>query len=197
MILPIYKDAEQRTAVLGFCRGLERRLRDARYADEPLRVTVDDRDLRGGEKNWYHVKRGVPLRIEVGPRDLAAGTVSVARRDRPPRERNAVAHEQLAANAPALLAQMQDGLLQRARRFLADHTVAVASRAQLEAYFRDDESAGFATAPLSSAAEQDPACRELLGSLKLSLRCIPDHDHAGTCIFTGRDAPVAVIARAY
>ena len=198
VILPIYKDEAQRAAVLEFCRGLEKRLRAARYADEPLRVTVDDRDLRGGEKNWHHVKRGVPLRIEVGPRDLAAGTVSVARRDHPPRQRAAVAHEQLAADAPALLAEMQDGLLQRARRFLADHSVRVAGRAALEEYFRDDDAAGFATAPVSAAAEQDPAYRELLGKLKLSLRCIPDAEDTGTCIFTGDGGvPAAVIARAY
>ncbi len=198
VILPIYKDDAQRTAVLEFCRGLERRLRDARYAHEPLRVTVDDRDLRGGEKNWHHVKRGVPLRIDVGPRDLAAGTVSVARRDRPPRERAALAHEQLAAAAPALLAEMQDGLLQRARRFLADHTCRVSGLAELEEYFRDDESAGFAIAPVSAAAEQDPAYRELFGRLKLSLRCIPDAGDTGPCILTGdAGAPAAVIARAY
>ena len=198
VILPIYKDEAQRTAVLTFCRALQRRLTDTRYADEPLRVAIDDRDLRGGEKNWHHVKRGVPLRIEVGPRDLAAGTVAVARRDHAPRQRAAVAHEQLAAGAPALLAEMQDGLLQRARSFLAGHTAAVSSRAALEEYFRDDEAAGFAVAPVSAAAEQDPAYRELLGKLKLTLRCIPDADDTGTCIFTGTGgAPAAVIARAY
>ena len=198
VILPIYKDDAQRTAVLALCRALERRLTDTRYADEPLRVTIDDRDMRGGEKNWHHIKRGVPLRIEVGPRDLAAGTVAVARRDHAPRQRAAVAHEQLAAGAPALLAEMQDGLLQRARSFLAGHTAALSSRAALEEYFRDDEAAGFAVAPVSAAAEQDPAYRELLGTLKLTLRCIPDADDTGTCIFTGTGgAPAAVIARAY
>ena len=198
VILPIYKDDAQRTAVLAFCRALERRLTDTRYADEPLRVTIDDRDMRGGEKNWHHIKRGVPLRIEVGPRDLEAGTVAVARRDHAPRQRAAVAHEQLVAGAPALLAEMQDGLLQRARSFLADHTAAMSSRAALEEYFRDDESAGFAVAPVSAAAEQDPAYRELLGTLKLTLRCIPDTGDTGTCIFTGTGgAPAAVIARAY
>ena len=198
VILPIYRDQAQRAEVLAFCRGLQRRLADARYADEPLRVMIDDRDVRGGEKNWHHVKRGVPLRIEVGPRDLAAGTVAVARRDRPPRQRHGVAHDELVATAPALLAEMQDGLLQRARSFLDDHTAAVSSRSALEEYFRDDDSGGFAVAAVSAAAEQDPACRELLGRLKVSLRCIPEQREAGTCIFTGAaGAPAAVFARAY
>ena len=46
-----------------------------------MRVTIDDRDLRGGEKTWSWVKKDVPLRIDVGPRDIAAGSVFVARRD--------------------------------------------------------------------------------------------------------------------
>ena len=197
VILPIYRDDAQRAEVLAFCRGLQRRMTDTRYADEPLRVTIDDRDLRGGEKNWHHVKRGVPLRIEVGPRDLAAGTVSVARRDRSPRERTAVAHEELAATAPALLADMQDGLLNRARGFLREHTTSLRSREALEEYFRDPD-AGFATAPVAPEAEQDPAYRELLGRLKVSLRCIPAGGEAGACIFTGAaGAPAAVFARAY
>ena len=197
VILPIYRDEGQRAEVLAFCRGLQRRMTGTRYADEPLRVTIDDRDLRGGEKNWHHVKRGVPLRIEVGPRDLATGTVSVARRDRSPRERLAVAHEELVATAAGLLAEMQDGLLERARGFLREHTTSLRSRAALEEYFRAPE-AGFATAPVAPEAEETPAYRELLGRLKVSLRCIPDGGEAGACIFTGAaGAPAAVFARAY
>ncbi len=44
-------------------------------------MLLDDRDLRGGEKNWQHIKRGVPLRLEVGPRDIAKDGVFLGRRD--------------------------------------------------------------------------------------------------------------------
>ena len=56
-------------------------LRDIRYADVPVEVTVDRRDLGGGVKNWEWIKKGVPLRVEIGPRDLEKNAVEVSRRD--------------------------------------------------------------------------------------------------------------------
>ena len=81
VILPIYRDEEQRAEVLAYCRSLKAELAGLAYAGRALEVDIDDRDLRGGEKKWYHVKRGVPLRIEVGPKDIAKDSVFVARRD--------------------------------------------------------------------------------------------------------------------
>ena len=79
VLLPIYKDDEQRSKVLSYCGDLKEQLEAQRYAGEPIRVQIDDRDLRGGEKNWYHVKRGVPLRAEIGPRDIEQEAVFLAR----------------------------------------------------------------------------------------------------------------------
>ena len=202
VILPIYKDDTQRTEVLAFCRALQQELAAARFGDEPLRVDIDDRDLRGGEKNWYHVKRGVPLRIEVGPRDLAAGTLSVARRDRPPRERQSLPRDRFVAEAPTLLEEIQNTLLRRARTFRDDHTVRVSSHQELDEYFNDEPAAGFAIAPLADGAEQDPAFEALMKRFKVSPRCILGaEDTAATpqrCAFTGAAAAAEVVfARAY
>ncbi|MFM8172844.1 MAG: aminoacyl--tRNA ligase-related protein, partial [Pirellulaceae bacterium] len=62
VILPIYRDDAQRTEVLEYCHKLKQQIAALRYDDQPLRVEMDDRDLRGGEKKWYHVRRGVPIR---------------------------------------------------------------------------------------------------------------------------------------
>ena len=168
-------------AVLGACEALKRELSATRYGDEPLRVTIDDRDLRGGEKNWHHVKRGVPIRVEIGPRDLEAGAVSVARRDQPPRERQSLLRERFAAEAPAVLGQIQDGLLERARAFREAHTERVGDLESLEAYFQDEAGSGFAILPMAAEAEEDPACQELLKRLKISPRCILGHCGDGHC----------------
>ena len=205
VILPIYKDAEQRSAVLGACDALKRELTDTRYADEPLRVEIDDRDLRGGEKNWHHVKRGVPIRVEIGPRDLDAGVVSVARRDQAPRERQSLPRERFAAEAPAVLGQIQDGLLERARAFREAHTERVDDLESLQEYFGDEARSGFAIAPMAAEAEEDPGFQELLKRLKITPRCIIGAGDNGaaspsdrTCAFTGsRGAAEVVFARAY
>ena len=207
VILPIYKDStSQRTAVMSACDALKRELTDARYADEPLRVEIDDRDLRGGEKNWHHVKRGVPIRVEIGPRDLDAGVVSVARRDQPPRERQSLPRERFAAEAPAVLGQIQDGLLERARAFREAHTEQVEDLGSLQGYFEDEAHSGFAIAPMAAEAEEDPAFQELLKRMKITPRCIigsagdngASSSAARTCAFTGaRGAADVVFARAY
>ncbi len=49
----------------------------------PVRVEIDDRDIRGGEKKWHHVKRGVPIRLEIGPKDIEKNSVFLGRRDQP------------------------------------------------------------------------------------------------------------------
>ena len=63
------------------CSSLKKELEAQDYADGKVRVMIDDRDIRGGEKNWHHIKRGVPLRAEIGPKDIAKNGVFLARRD--------------------------------------------------------------------------------------------------------------------
>ena len=63
--------------MLPYCATLEHELASQTYAGEPIRVRIDNRDIRGGEKKWQWVKRGVPLRVEIGPRDVAGGKVFV------------------------------------------------------------------------------------------------------------------------
>ncbi|HTN77174.1 MAG TPA: proline--tRNA ligase, partial [Pirellulaceae bacterium] len=79
VLLPIYRNDEERATVLEYVQTLKKELEAQRYDDAPVRVMIDDRDIRGGEKNWFHVKRGVPLRAEIGPRDIAEGNVMLSR----------------------------------------------------------------------------------------------------------------------
>jgi prolyl-tRNA synthetase len=72
VILPIYRGPEERTMVLESCAALKRELEAQSYDGAPLRVRLDDRELGGGDKLWQHIKRGVPLRVEIGPRDIGS-----------------------------------------------------------------------------------------------------------------------------
>ncbi len=81
VILPIYRSDDERAAVMPYCATLEQELAAQTYEGEPIRVRIDNRDIRGGDKKWQWVKRGVPVRAEIGPRDVAGGKVSFGRRD--------------------------------------------------------------------------------------------------------------------
>src|SRR6185369_5264399 len=80
-ILPVTPKPETREAVLHAAHDFATELRANPWHNAPLEVHLDQRDLGGGVKNWEWIKRGVPLRVELGPRDLESGQVAVSRRD--------------------------------------------------------------------------------------------------------------------
>ncbi|MBA3460064.1 MAG: proline--tRNA ligase, partial [Deltaproteobacteria bacterium] len=83
VIIPVTPKEDTRAAVVEGCTQLAADLRGTRFDGKPIEVEIDQRDLGGGVKNWEWIKKGVPLRIEIGPRDLESGNIAVSRRDQP------------------------------------------------------------------------------------------------------------------
>jgi prolyl-tRNA synthetase len=149
---------------------------------------------------WGWVKKGIPLRVEVGPRDLASGSVFVARRDRG--DKQSLPRDAFVSSVPALLQEIQDGLLARARTRLTEHTRTIDDKDELYAFFTPKNTeqpeihGGFALAHWSG----DPAIEtRLKDDLGVTLRCIPfTHDGPGRCPFSGAPSPQRVVwAKAY
>jgi len=196
VIVPIWRKDEEQAAVLAYCKALETELKAQRYDDAPVRVMIDARDMNGGERTWEHIKKGVPVRIEVGPRDIANDAVFMGRRDKGPKDKLAMSRGAFVANVAALLSEIQDVLYQRALAFREAASVRVSSVAELEAFFAEDQPGGFVYA----FAADDPAYADRLKELKVSARCIPvdDNEELGTCIFTGKPGQQRIMfARAY
>jgi prolyl-tRNA synthetase len=200
VILPVFRDDAGKAQVMEFIASLKAELEAQTYCGRKIEIEVDARDLRGGEKNWEWVKRGIPLRIEVGPRDVEAGTVMLARRDKGVREKESIPRAELAARLPVILAEMQAGLFARARRFRDENTVVVNTKGDFEAFFADGGRQGFALAHFSHDADVEKELRE---RFKVTVRNVPRElpagaEGAGTCIFTGKPSAQRVIfAKAY
>jgi prolyl-tRNA synthetase len=200
VLLPIWRSDEDRAQVLPYCESLRRELEAQQFAGEPVRVLLDDRDMRGGEKNWQHIKRGVPLRLEVGPRDIAKDGVFLARRDTG--DKRGVGRGELLATVSDLLAEVQQGLFDRALALREEHTRRLTDLDEFRAFFtpaneeRPEIHGGFALAHFSDGPETE----EILKELKVSIRCLPFDapDEEGTCLFTGRPTRTqGVFAKAY
>jgi prolyl-tRNA synthetase len=192
VILPIYRDESQRAEVLAYCEALKADLKKQMYDDAAIRVDIDDRDLRGGEKKWYHVKRGVPLRIEIGPKDIANNSVFVGRRDT--NESQGIGREELVTKIVGLLDEIQANLFNRALALRTSRTQEIANEAEFRKYF--DGTPGFALCWFSSEEEVQP----LLDELKVTIRCIPldSTGGEGTCFLTGKPTSQrAIFAKAY
>ena len=195
VILPIYKKGEPEGPIRDYCNTLAAELRQQQYAGSAVRVKVDDRDIRGGEKTWQHIKRGVPIRLEIGPRDMAENAVFMGRRDMGPREKSGVPRDQFIATVGDILGEIQTGLFDRALARREAATVEVSSVDELQARFSKDGEGGFAWCYAADVPDYD----EVLGALKISARCMPIEDETtGTCIFTGAEgARKTIFARAY
>ncbi|PYE72988.1 prolyl-tRNA synthetase [Xylophilus ampelinus] len=198
VILPIHHNEADRVRVLEYCQKLALELRAQPYCEGRVRVEIDSRDMRGGDKMWHHIKRGMPLRIEVGPRDLDAGTVMLSRRDRVANKREAISDRDLVARIGQILDEMQSKLLQRAVAYRDAHIREITDRQEFERWFpgTDDTYGGFALCPFVD----DPVMVEQLVSLKVSVRCIPFEQlqRSGTCLFTGRSTNSwAIFAKSY
>jgi len=203
VILPIFRSDEEQSGVLDYCRRVQQELAAKTYDGEPVRVILDTRDLRGGEKTWQHIKRGVPLRLEIGPRDVAGNSLFVGRRDT--QEKKSVPRGEVIATIDQRLTEIQAALFNRALALRATNTREIDNRDDFVRYFtpkNEDEPeihGGFA---LAHVAENDPAVDELLKELKVTIRCLPVSGEIGAgsegpCIFTGNLARRVVLAKAY
>src|SRR5690606_6251784 len=160
VILPLYRSDEERGDVLPFCDSLKKSLTAEQYDGEPLRVRIDDRDLRGGDKKWQWIKKGVPLIVEVGPRDIASNQVMVKRRDTQGKG-VAVVRDEFVNSASDSLAEIQQSLFDRAARLRTESSVRIDSLAEFECYCDGSGPGGLAYCPFADSAEMEAKLKEL------------------------------------
>jgi prolyl-tRNA synthetase len=163
-----------------------------------VKLDTDDQHSPGWKYAEYEL-RGVPLRLEIGPKDIEKGQVMAVRRDN--RAKETVPFGELAARIPALLDQLQVDLLQRARDFRDANTHRVASFDEFKETIETKR--GFVFAPWSGESEHEVAIKT---ETKATIRCIPIDENgqpipapAGSvCIYSGKPAKYQVyFARSY
>lgn len=196
VVIPVIPKEEHAAVVTDYCRRLRDELNRVSFEGEPLRVELDEREMRGGEKVWGWVRKGVPIRLEVGPRDVEADSLFVGRRDRPAKERRTVPREEFLRTAGDLLAEIHDALYEKALAFRENHTRRIDDETEFFDWFSREDEAGFVVAPWAGDEELE---RRIAADTKVTVRCLPlDAEETGTCPFTGKTgAPLAVFARAY
>jgi prolyl-tRNA synthetase len=190
VIVPIFKSDEEKESVMESVRRAQAELIAA-----DVRVKVDGREgITPGFKFNDWEMRGVPLRVEIGPKDVADGTVALARRDRPGKEgKSFVKQNDLTSAVRGTLGSIQESLYQRALAFRNANTLDVQDYAQ----FKSVVAKGFARSYWCGTRECEARIKE---ETKATTRCIPleQTGGAGFCILCGQPAEEKVIfARAY
>jgi prolyl-tRNA synthetase len=203
VILPITPKEDSKAAILEAAEKLAAELRAISFHGAPLGVEVDTRDLGGGVKTWEHIKKGVPIRIEIGPRDLAQGTAAVARRDRAHKEKEFLPLAEIPGRATSMLDEIQSTLLRRATEFRDAHMRPIDSKEEFYQFFTPKNPAkpeihgGFALTHWNGSAKVE---EQIKNDLKVTIRCIPfeENPESGVCPFSGEPSKQRVVwAKSY
>ena len=207
VILPMLREDDGDAALVAYCEELRAKLVAQSAFGEPLRVLLDAKPGKAAAKRWDWVRKGAPLIVEVGPRDISGGNVSVIRRDDLYGEGGKLKSEvmprgDLVANAAAKLESIQNALHAEATGRLRANIAPVDNWAGIEAHFAEGTvNPGWAevrwSKPTGAALD---AVGERLKALKLTIRNAPMDQGAidGICVFTGAPAIERVlIGRAY
>ncbi len=187
VIVPIYRNDEQRKSVLEYAEPVFNEIRDA-----GIKVKLDDREnYKPGYKFAQHEAQGVPLRIAVGPRDVENENLELARRDT--LEKEIVDRKGIAERANGLLKKIQSDLFQTAKKRTDDRTRTVDS---YEEFKQEIEKGGFIYAHWDGTDETEEKIKE---ETKATIRLIPPGEpEPGSCMVTGRDSEKLVLfARSY
>ncbi len=208
VIVPMLRDQPEDAAIVEYCRSLQKELAAQSTLGEPVRALLDLKPAKAATKRWGWVKKGAPVVIEVGGRDVAGGNVSVIRRDRLYREDGkldsaVMPRGDLVAAVAQTLADIQATLLAQSTERLRAQIVPVDDFAAVEAHFADSvRNPGWVDVRWSkpTGAALDTVV-ERLKALKLTIRNAPlgqTHGDHGPCIFTGAPAVERIlIGRAY
>ncbi|MFW5788763.1 MAG: proline--tRNA ligase [Spirochaetota bacterium] len=195
-LLPIIRSEDDRAQVMRYADSLADELRGQVYDGRPVRVTVDDRDMNAGERSWDWVRKGIPLRAEIGPRDIEKDAVFLARRDRRPKEKTSVGRAELVGTIGSILTEIQESLYRRALAFRDENTARIESKADFYDFFKG--AGGFAVAHWNGSREVE---EQLKADLAVTVRAMPtgpEYEEAGTCPFSGEPSSRRVVfAKSY
>jgi prolyl-tRNA synthetase len=192
VIVPIYKTAEERAIVVEAADRLRKQL-----AGGGVRVHLDGREgMKPGAKYYEWEARGVPLRLEIGPRDVSAGSVVMARRTGGKKE--TIPMDDVSSRVLVAMNQMQDDLLQGARVRRDAATLRGATKEQF--IDKMEHEGGFVYAGFCGSGTCEAEIKE---QTKATIRVLPDEEFRSpipptTCLWCGRPSIAeAVWAKAY
>lgn len=203
VIIPVVPNDDCKAQVFAFCDKVNNLIKASTYADEKVSTVFDKRDRRGGEKFWEWVKKGIPIRLEVGPKDIESNSVMLSRRDKAHKDKEKISLDNLSKIIPDYLDEIQKSYFEQAKSFRDEYTHSdIKDFAEMKEFFtpknpnKPEIHGGFVLAKWCG----DPDSEKLLDELKVTIRCLPlkQSGTSGKCIITGKDATLdAIFAKAY
>lgn len=199
VIMPILKNGEDNSLTMESVKELKKALCQITYHGRKIRVEIDDRDI-GGTRGWDWIKKGIPVRIEMGPKDIANQSVFMGRRDKAPNEKVSVKRDVFIDSLTGLLDEIQQNYFDRALAHQKANTFKIDTKEDFYALYTtnpDLPQGGFVHSHWCGSGKCEESIKQ---DLAVTIRCIPfdSRDENGQCIYCGSPSPRRVLfAKAY
>ena len=197
VILPIIKKGADNSEVQESAQALQAALRQQTFHGFPVEVEIDSRDI-GGARGWDWVKKGIPVRVELGPRDIENNSLFIARRDTG--EKKGINREAFINTIADILDDIQETLFQRAKAFREANTFSIDEKAQFYDLYKKANGYNNGAFVLAHWCGSGQCEEKIKQDLSVTIRCIPfdSPDEAGSCIYCGAKSDRRVLfAKAY
>lgn len=197
VIIPSGIKEETKKEVMEYCQTLKEALSGLTYFGSKVVAYLDDRDLRSGEKSWDAIKKGYPLRIEVGPRDIEKNQFPLFFRSKGVKESIFVTKDELLDQIGSYLDQIHEEIYHRALVYRQENTTRVVTLDAFERALLDESFPGkFILAPFHGDEALEAEIQKKYG---VTIRCFPHEETSlSTCLFTKQQgARQAIFAKSY
>ena len=209
VLVPVIKNEADREKIMAYIEEVKALLKGLTPFGEKIRIKVDNRNKSSVDKFWEWTRKGAPVILEIGPRDVAEDNVMVKERLRlgTPEGKTVVKRDEFVRTVAERLEKLQKEMFAKARARLEKNVrIDIKTKKEFEEYFANsnvwiEEGKAGKVAFVRGKWSGDPNSEELLKAMKITIRCIP-FDQSGTkgeCLLTGKqDAEIDVIyARSY
>lgn len=185
VIIPVIHSEEVKEKVLNACNKLKKELQDIKYYEKNISVEIDTKDIRGGEKKWSWIKKGVPLIVEIGPKDIENDTVMILRRDT--MEKDLIKTNKFVSNIQNILDDIQNKMFEKAKSYEETHSKYIDNKDEFYKFFtpknieKPEIHGGFVTSYFCLDPKEEDKIKE---DLSVSVRGIlEEQNEEKPCIF--------------
>jgi len=199
VVLPIFKKGQDKRVVLESAQGLKDALEEKQFHGRKVQVEIDDRDI-GGARGWEWVKKGIPVRVELGPRDIEENSVFMARRDKPANQKKSMNREDFIDQVADILDNIQDTLFDRAVTYRKENTFEIDDKKEFYKLYKKAKGYHNGAFVMAHWCGSEKCEEQIKKDLSVTIRCIPfdNPTEEGNCICCDNSSSRRVLfAKAY
>ncbi|MCP3876682.1 MAG: proline--tRNA ligase [Desulfobacteraceae bacterium] len=199
VILPIFKKGADNRVIMESAQGLKDTLEEQLFHGRKVVVEIDARDI-GGARGWEWVKKGIPVRIELGPRDIENNSVFMARRDQASNQKKSVNREEFISQITDTLDEIQDNYFNRAVKYRKENTFEVDDKNKFYKLYKKTKGFNNGAFVMAHWCGSEDCESKIKKELSVTIRCIPfdSPTEEGKCIYCDKSSSRRVLfSKAY